>query len=98
MTHFVASSTRPSSANASDGNILDLIITNVPEHVMNLDIQPPNESQFRSDHCLLVFDFTVKPQLPGKISHMVYNFRNADFSALDQGHTAELNFRRSHGW
>ncbi|XP_028399956.1 uncharacterized protein LOC114523279 [Dendronephthya gigantea] len=82
LTQVVACPTRPSSAGSSDGNILDLIITNFPEHVINLDILPPNETQFRTDHSLLVFDFTVKPQLLAKTSRMVYSYKNADFLAL----------------
>ena len=62
--------------------VVDLIITNSPEQLLNLEILSPHETEFRSDHSLLRFDFLSKPCHSHQSSRMVYNYRNTDFHSL----------------
>ena len=61
-------------------NILDLIITNEPDSIANVEVI--QQMPFPSDHFPVSFDFTT--HLPGlrKKPRTVYNFKNVDFVAL----------------
>ena len=81
LTQIVTSPTRISTNNSSS-TILDLIITNFPEHVQNLELLTPNEIHFQTDHSLLVFDVTIKLKNLPKSSRMIYDYRNAHLVGL----------------
>ena len=61
-------------------NILDLIITNEPDSIANVEVI--QQMPFPSDHFPVSFDFTT--HLPGlqKKPRTVYNLKNVDFVAL----------------
>ncbi|CAB3980151.1 Hypothetical predicted protein [Paramuricea clavata] len=61
-------------------NILDLIITNEPDSIANVEVI--QQMPFPSDHCPVSFDLTT--HLPGlqEKPRTVYNFKNVDFVAM----------------
>ena len=58
---------------------LDLILTNYPEEINNVEATPDLQN---SDHCLVCFNILTKVHRQPKVPHTAYNFKNADFTTL----------------
>ena len=74
---------------AENPNILDLILTNTPDKLSKIY---SNLFTYRSDHFLLHFDFTTTVDRITKPNRTVFNFKRADFEAINQAlDTANLS-------
>ena len=62
-------------------NTLDLLLTNIPEKVMNVHAF---EDIIATDHTLISFDVDFKICKKPKVKRSVYNFKNANWSGLKQ--------------
>jgi hypothetical protein len=62
-------------------NTLDLLLTNIPEKVMNVH---GFEDIIATDHTLISFDVDFKICKKPKVKRSVYNFKNANWSGLKQ--------------
>ena len=63
-------------------NILDLVITNAPDHISLQDILSPGESAILTDHHSISFDFTAFLKAPRKVVRNVYDYAKGDFDGL----------------
>ena len=64
-------------------NILDLIITNVPEHVNITDVETPSNAAVFTDHCVLHYEFNaIVKTAKSKTQRFVYNYKKGDFNVL----------------
>ena len=64
------------------GNILDLIITNEPDRITNIEPLSPAQAGLFTDHDLLEFDILSRLRRIPKPARTVYNFKSTDFNAL----------------
>jgi hypothetical protein len=62
-----------------ENNVLDLVITNIPELVKISEILSPAEADIFTDHS---FDLFVHPKRLPKTNRTVYDYRRGDFTAL----------------
>ena len=63
-------------------NILDLVITSVPEKVQVDAILLPQESGVITDHNCLIFHFKATVKAPVKLNRFVYDYHKGDFEGL----------------
>ena len=56
------------------GNILDLVLTNSPDHVTNLLVHPPDYQCVTSDHYLITFTITFEHLMSSPNINKVFNF------------------------
>jgi hypothetical protein len=76
-------------------NILDLLITNIPDSIANIEVINSSENNLFSDHNRVLFDFIAeKVTASQKIRSTIYDYKRADFEGMNQ--TLEtLEFDRS---
>ena len=78
--HFL---TQINSIPTRDNNILDLIITNVPEHVNITDVESPDNTVIFPDHCVLHYKFNAFVEIPKtKSQRFIYNYKKGNFEGL----------------
>ena len=65
-----------------ENNILDLVITNIPELVNISKVLSPAEAEIFTDHSVINFDLLVHPKHLPRINRTVYDYRRGDFTAL----------------
>ena len=65
-----------------ENNVLDLVITNIPELVKISEILSPAEADIFTDHSIISFDFSVHPKRLPKTNRTVYDYRRGDFTVL----------------
>jgi hypothetical protein len=63
-------------------NILDLLITNIPELLCIIDVLTPDQMGICIDHNGLAFDIRMAVTAPPKLSRYVYDFPKGDISGL----------------
>ena len=63
-------------------NILDLVITTVPDQVKVETILPPQESGIITDHNCVVFNIRATVKAPVKLNRYVYDYQKANFEGL----------------
>ena len=63
-------------------NVLDLVITNVPNHVRLTEILSPEQSSVCTDHSAISFDFTAFIKAPQKSVRTVYDYAKGDLDGL----------------
>ena len=65
------------------GNILDLILTNVPENISSLIIHSEPPLPIPSDHFIITFDYsTVSNGVNNSVSRKIFNFPKGDYDGL----------------
>ena len=64
------------------GNILDLLITNIDNHISNIQIEANSQFLF-SDHFIITFDLSLSIYYHRKVSRYVFDFSKADYNALN---------------
>jgi hypothetical protein len=62
-------------------NILDLVLTNIPEKILNLE---GFDDILETDHKILKFDLNLKIHPKIKSKRTVFNFKNANWIALKE--------------
>ena len=63
-------------------NVLDLVITNVPNQVRNISILTPAQSGLVTDHAVVTFDFEMAIKAPPRIKRTVFDYGRGDFDKL----------------
>jgi hypothetical protein len=63
-------------------NVLDLVITSVPNHVRLTEILSPEQSSVYTDHSAISFDFTAFIKAPQKSVRTVYDYAKGDLDGL----------------
>ena len=66
------------------GNILDLALTNSPEHVTNLLVHPPDYQCVTSDHYLITFTITFEHLVSSPTINEVFYFIKGDYTGLSE--------------
>lgn len=67
-----------------DQNILDLLITNIPEKIANIEVTDPTQYGLFSDHNYVLFDYTGRDAFCHKINRTVYDYKRADFEGMNR--------------
>lgn len=63
--------------------ILDLLITNVPEHVNITDVESAESASIFTDHCVIHYEFNAFVKTPTtKNARFVYDYKNSSFDSL----------------
>lgn len=65
---------------AQSENILDLVISNVPHRIQNLETQSPEEAGLSTDHHLVELDIIGHLRRIKKPERSVYKFKEADLN------------------
>ena len=63
-------------------NVLDLIITSLPDKVNVREIISPETSGIVTDHDVISFEIDINPARPPKTMRMIYDYKNANFDGL----------------
>lgn len=63
-------------------NVLDLVLTSVPDLVELESILQPEEAGLSTDHCTVTFSLKASAKLPNKPNRTVYDYRRGDFIGL----------------
>ena len=66
------------------GNILDLVLTNSPDHVTNLTVHPPEYQCATSDHYLITFTTSFKHLVSTPTTKEVFNYAKGDYNGLSE--------------
>ena len=74
--------TQVNGVTTRDGNVLDLIITSVPDQVTVTEVLSSEKSGVFTDHCVLSFEYSAFVKSPNKINRTVYDYENGDFEGL----------------
>ena len=65
-----------------ENNILDLVITNIPELVNISEVLSPAEAEIFTDHSVINFDLLVHPERLPRINRTVYDYRGEEILQL----------------
>ena len=68
----------------SGNNILDLIITSVPDHVHLTEILSPEQSSVFTDHHAISFDFNALIKAQRKSVRTIYYYAKGDWEGLSE--------------
>lgn len=63
-------------------NILDVVISSMPDQLCVNEVLKPDEAEIFSDHCVLFFELTISVKAPPKTRRCVYDYRRGDFQGL----------------
>ena len=63
-------------------NILDLVITSIPDHVSTCEVLSPEQAEVFTDHCVISFEFSAFIKAPTKTHRSVYDYEKGDFEGL----------------
>ena len=63
-------------------NILDLVITNIPNKVNVCEILKPSESEISTDHNAIIFDLKIECTPSFRVWRSVFDYGRADFDGL----------------
>ncbi|CAB4036157.1 Hypothetical predicted protein [Paramuricea clavata] len=65
-------------------NTLDLLLTNMPDNIANVDIIDSSTYNLFSDHKCILFEFTQKLPASRKIRRTTYDYKRADFEGMNR--------------
>ena len=63
-------------------NVLDLVLTNVPNLVNIHEVLSPTEAEVFTDHNIILFDVLISPKSPVNMNRTVYDYQRGNFDAL----------------
>jgi len=66
----------------SAGNILDLVLTNIPENISNLIIHSEPPHSIPSDHFVITFDYSSNSHTSNSVSTKIFNFPKGNYDDL----------------
>ena len=72
----------PTIPQLTENNILDLVITNIPEPVNISEVLSSAEPEIFTDHSVINFDLLVHPKRLPRINRTVYVYHRGDFTVL----------------
>ena len=65
-------------------SVLDLIITNIPDNISNIEVIDPYTLKLFSDHKCVLFDLQVTLTPAQKLKRQVYDYRRANFDEMNR--------------
>ena len=71
-------------------NILDLVITSIPDRMKVSEVVKPSDTEISTDHSAIVFNLSLSCNSIPKIKRTVFDYRRADFDGL-RSHIHSLN-------
>ena len=74
--------TQPNKKPTRGNNILDLVITSVPNRVNVTDILSPKDTGVFIDHSVIIFQFNAFVKAPPKTLRFFYDYTKGDFEGL----------------
>jgi hypothetical protein len=72
----------PTHYGTAEGNTLDLILSNEPSNISNIQSISPDAAGIFTDHHLLEFDISTSNYRIKKPARFVYNFKAADLKKI----------------
>jgi hypothetical protein len=63
-------------------NILDLVITSIPDRTKVSDVLKPSHTEISTDHSAVIFELSLSCNPIQKIKRTVFDYRRADFDGL----------------
>ena len=75
-----------------ENNVLDLLITSIPDKIKISEILKPTDAGIFIDHSLIMFDLITACNPLPKVKRSVFNYRRADFDGL-RAHLRSLNLK-----
>ena len=63
-------------------NVLDLVLTNVPNLVNIHEVLSPTEAEVFTHHNIILFDVLISPKSPVNMNRTVYDYQRGNFDAL----------------
>ena len=63
-------------------NVLDLVLTNVPNLVNIHEVLSPTEAEAFTDHNIILFDVLISPKSPVNMNRTVFDYQRGNFDAL----------------
>ena len=63
-------------------NVLDLVISSMPDQVNAFEVINPDKASVFTDHCIVSFKATIAVKAPSKNQRFVYNYVRGDFEGL----------------
>lgn len=63
-------------------NILDLVITSIPNRIKVSEVLKPSHTEISTDHSAVIFDLSLSCNPIPKIKRTVFDYRRADFDGL----------------
>ena len=77
--HFL---TQLNNTSTRGNNVLDLVLTSVPDHVLVTDVLSPDQAAIFTDHCVISFEFRAFIKAPTKTHRRAYDCAKGDFEGL----------------
>ena len=74
--------TQVNSIPTRGNNVLDLIITSIPDKVKVRETLSPEISGIVTDHDVISFEIDINPARPPKTTRVIYDYKNANFKGL----------------
>ena len=71
-------------------NILDLVITSIPDRIKASEVVKPSDTEISTDHSAIVFNLSLSCNSISKIKRTVFDYHRADFDGL-RSHIHSLN-------
>jgi hypothetical protein len=71
-------------------NILDLVISSIPNKISISEILKPSDSEILTDHSAIIFELTTACNPLPRVKRSVFDYRRADFDGL-RAHLQTLN-------
>ena len=75
-----------------ENNVLDLLITSIPDKINIIEVLKPTDVGIFTDHSLIMFDLIIACKPLPKVKRSVFNYRQADFDGL-RAHLQSLNLK-----
>ena len=63
-------------------NVLDLMLTNVPNLVNIHEVLSPTEAEVFTDRNIILFDVPISPRSPVNMNRTIYYYQRGNFDAL----------------
>jgi hypothetical protein len=67
-----------------ENSLLDLLITNIPEHINNIEVTDPGTFNLFSDHKFVLFDIHDTFTSSHKLKRSVYDYSRANFEEMNR--------------
>ena len=63
-------------------NVLELVISSIPDQVNVTEVLEPNEAEMFTDHCIVSFELSSAVKAPPKLRCFVYDYARGHFNGL----------------
>ena len=70
------------NSHTRENNVLDLLITSIPDKIMISEVLKPADTEISTDHNLIMFDLIMACNSLPKTIRSIFNYPRADFNGL----------------